>query len=470
MPRLLFVPLLLALITNGSVLGFPDDQDDLLENIGRFNPNFFAELQDVELLGDRAYVFGVGGMAVIDITDPAIPTQLGRYEPPGHPYNRFYRGAVEGDLALGGGREDLLSVMDLSGGGNPVLATVHGTPGQTFEGVTLRDGIGYACRHGDGLEIIDFTQKNNPVTLGEVLSLSNAWDVVLQGHIAYVADGIGGLAVINVANPTAPVHLLSLPTSGSANDVVVNGNVAVVCCGSAGIDIFTLDNPASPVLAGNANTSGLAITAALVGNMVYVADWDDVESFNLDDPSNPLPMGGEDTPVRAMGLAAREGLVVVADWSKLRNYSTGPSLKGDIQVSVEGIEFGTVPVGSYRDTTFTIGNTGGADISVFDVQAFSDSYTITTATSFILPAGQSREVGLRFDHLNAGFAGTFLRIDSDDRDEGSITFPLSADDNPNSLNIGEPAPGFTLTDMDGVTHSLADGLGRVVVMAYFANW
>ncbi len=470
MSRLIFAPLLLAFVLGGSALGLPADQDDLMEDIGIFNPLFFAELQDVELLGDRAYVFGVGGLAVIDITDPTEPLQLGRYEPPGHPYNRFYRGAVEGNLALGGGREDLLSVMQVNPDGNPWLIAVHGTPGQSFEGVELRNGIGYACRHGDGLEIIDFNQKTGFVSLSEVLTLVNSWDVDLQGDMAYVADGIGGLAVINIADPAAPVHLLSLPTSGSANDVVVDGNLAVVCCGSAGIDIFTLDNPASPVFAGNANTSGLAITAAIVGNTVYVAAWDDVESFNLDDPSDPLPVGGENTPIRAMGLAARDGLVVVADWSKLRNYSIGPSLNGDIDVSIDGIEFGNVEVGSFRDTTFTLGNTGGADISVSAIQTFSDSYTITTATQFFLPAGQSREVGVRFTHLEPGYAGTFLRISSNDMDESTITLPLSADDNPNSLNLGETAPEFTHLDMDGVSRSLSDGLGRVVVLAFFANW
>lgn len=127
------LPILLVSLLGGVALSLPADQDDLLEDIGLFTPQFFAELQDVELAGDRAYVFGVGGMTVLDVSDPQNPIQLGRYEPPGHPYNRFYRGAVEGSLALGGGREDLLSVMTMAGPGNPDLLTVYGQPGQSFE-------------------------------------------------------------------------------------------------------------------------------------------------------------------------------------------------------------------------------------------------------------------------------------------------------------------------------------------------
>ncbi len=464
------LPFMLVLSFWGIAQSLPADQDDLLENVGIFSPGFFAELQDLELMGDRAYVFGVGGLVVIDISNPENPFQLGRYQPEGHPFNRFYRGAVEGGLALGGGREDLLTVMSLANGSDPQLIMVYGANQQSFEGVALRNQLAYACRHGDGLEIIDFSQINSPVSRSEVTSLVNSWDVALLGDFAYVADGAGGLAVINIADPAAPQHLTSLPTSGSANDVVVGGNLAVVCCGSAGIDIFTLDDPASPVLVARANTSSLAITADLVGTTVYVADWDDVEAFDLSNPAFPLPVGGENTPVRAMGLAARDDLVFVADWSHLRLYRTGPSTTGDIEVPVQHVDFGNVPVGAIRDTTIIIGNTGGQNINVLEVAVFSSSYSLTTPTSFSIPPGQTREVGIRFEHVSPGYAGTFLRITSNDSDESNITLPLTADDNPSSLNIGQDAPAFTLTDMGGVTHTLQENLGRVVVMAFFANW
>ena len=58
--------------------GVPSDHDDLLEDIGQYSPPWFAELQDVELVGDRAYEFGVGGMAIFDLSDPANPVELVR--------------------------------------------------------------------------------------------------------------------------------------------------------------------------------------------------------------------------------------------------------------------------------------------------------------------------------------------------------------------------------------------------------
>ena len=133
----------------------PIDQDDLLEDVGQYSPPWFAELQDVEIDGDLAYVFGVGGLAIMDIDDPATPILLGRYEPPGHPFNRFYRGAVGATHAYGGAREDLLGVISIANEAAPTLATVHGDTGTSYEGMAIRANRLYAARHADGLEILD---------------------------------------------------------------------------------------------------------------------------------------------------------------------------------------------------------------------------------------------------------------------------------------------------------------------------
>lgn len=448
----------------------PIDQDDQLQYLGLFSPAWFAELQDVEIVGDRAYVFGVGGLAIIDISNPAIPLELGRYEPPGHPYNRYYRGAVNGDIACGGAREDRLAIIDVSDPVSPLFLALHGTPGHSYEGAAMQGDYIYACRHDQGLEVVNITNPLVPVSEAEVLGLTNAWDVVLSGQHAFVADGAGGLAVVNIADPASPSLVTSAATSNSAVDVEVSGNLAVVCTGSAGIDVFDITNPAAPFLLGSANTSGLAITAAIVGDLVYVADWDDVETFDISNPANPVLVGGEDTPVRAMGLAANADMVIVADWSRLRIYEPGPTTAGDIQVTVESINFGNIPVGATVDTTFTVGNTGGGAVNVTLVEEYGDNYTVLDPGPFSISPGGTYDVGVRFHHATAGYDATFIKIISDDIDEGGITFPVLADDSPLLMALGEHAADFSHQDTGGVTHTLSGYRGRVVVMAFFANW
>ncbi len=453
--------------------GIPLNQDDRLEDIGQLSPTWFAELQNVELEGDRAYVFGVGGMAIYDISDPTAPVEMGRYEPPGHPYNRFYRGAVSGNLACGGGRSDRLTILNVRYPVNITVTAIHGAVGQSYEGATIVDPFIYACRHGDGLEIID-ASHGGPTTAAEVTTLVNSWDVAVSGTVAYVADGQGGLAVIDITDPFQPVHVTSVATSGAAVDVVLDGTTAAVCVGSAGVDLFDLTSPLNPTLLNTVNTSGLAITAGIADGVVYVADWDDVEAYDISNPAVPVQIGGEDTPVRAMGLAARPNLVVVADWSRLRLYRPGASTRGDIHVPVDGINLGLISPGAVVDTTITISNTGNAPIQIAAIEEFGTNFEIIVPgpSDFPveIPTGGSVDVTIRLNHIASGFESTFVRLTSDDSDENMVSFPISADDNPNFLNLNEFGYKWTHTDMDGVTHTLTNNLGRIVVMAFFANW
>ena len=445
--------------------------DDLMEDLGIYVPGFFAELQDIELGGpDRAYFFGVGGFGIVDISDLDNPSLISRYQPPGHPYNRFYRGAVYQNAAYGGGREDLMSIIDITSEVSIDLVRVHGSAGQSFEGIAVNAAHLYVARHGDGVEILDLTDPLDPVTVAEVTSLTNAWDLAFKDDFALVADGIGGLAILDVSNPATPIHLTTLPTSGAAVDVDVTGDLAVVANGSAGVDIFDISDPADPFLVSTFNTSGLAITLDATGDLVFVADWDDVEVIDVSNPAAPTSGGWENTPVRAMGLAAEGDLVVVADWSRIRLYRYGPTTRGDIDLSVAGIAFGNVPVGVTVDTTFTVSNTGGGVIDVTEVIEFGDNFVVQPPNAFMVAPGESHEVTVSFTHAVPGYDATFLRVDSDDQDEWRITLPLTADDNPDYLDIGEQAPDFSHTDRDGVVHNLSDYRGRVVVMAFFANW
>lgn len=462
--------LFLALASPLAAAGIPADQDDGLEALSNVSPPWFAELQDVEIQDDRIYVYGIGGLAIYDISDLLAPVELGRYEPPGHPYDRFYRGAVSDTIAVGGGREDLLSIMTIADPAVPSLITLYGSAGRSYEGAVLRDGICYACVHADGLEIIDLTLPATPVSLAVVSGLVNAWDLELVGDLAYVADGLGGLAVVDVAVPSAPVHLTSIPTSGAAVDVVIHRTVAAVCNGSAGVDLFDLADPAAPSPLSTVNTSALAITAAFAGDTLYVADWDDVEAFDLSNPAAPTPAGGEDTPIRAMGLDARPGLVAVADWSRLRLYRPGPTTDADLHVPVEGIDFGMVPFGANVDTVITIGNTGGAPLNVSQIRDFDPQFTVDPAGPLTILPGQTVDLTIVFNHTEPGYDATFIRIDSDDPDEADVSFPVSGDDNPYLLDVGNPAPAWIHADTDGVVHHLPDYLGRVVVMAFFADW
>jgi len=443
--------------------------DDFMQDRGIFQPLFFAELQDIEVDGDRAFIFGVGGLMIMNVSDPDQPFLLGRYNPPGGPYVRFYRGAVAGDYAYGGAREDLLMAINMTSSLAPYRTAVVGHPGMSYEGCAVEDGRLYACRHSDGLQILDLADPGMPEHLGEYPDLVNAWDVVVRNGLAYVADGLGGLRILDVSDPAAPALVASMPRDGAVVDVVLTGDLAILAMGSAGVDVVDVSDPAAPVWRGRYDSSGLAITVDAVGDRVFVADWDDVEVVDVSNPGQPVAAGFEDTPVRAMGLAADEDRVYVADWAKLRIYDFGATSQGDLQVP-ESMVFGRVDHGGVVDTTVTVANTGGGSLLVTDVQVFDDAFELQPPLNFVLGPGDSRDVPLRYTRGTNLFDATFLRVDAEDSDEPFINVPVTAGRNPSDLNVGQGAPNFTLQDMDGAPHTLSQYLGKVVVLAFFANW
>jgi hypothetical protein len=122
------------------------------------------------------------------------------------------------------------------------------------------------------------------------------------------------------------------------------------------------------------------------------------------------------------------------------------------------------------DTVLAVGNTGGGTLTVDDIQIYDTDFTILPPLSFTVPPGGVHEVTVRYFNNGFGEDITFMRIESDDTDEGVETFPVVGEPDPDELDVGDVAPPFTLTDRDGVVHELAQYQGRVVVLAFFANW
>ena len=305
--------------------------------------------------------------------------------------------------------------------------------------------------------------------MAEVTELVNSWDAAARDGWVFVADGLGGLAVIDVRDPTAPLVAAIHETAGVAVDVTLHDDLALVAMGSAGVELIDVSEPAAPVPVGSYDSSGLAITIDTDGDLLYIADWDDLEVVDIGDPAAPVLVGREETPVRAMGLAAADGLAYVADWSRLRIYRHGPTSAGDISAPL-ALEFGDVPDGVATDSTITIANTGGGTLTVTEVISFDPLFEVLPPASFTVPPGGEHPVTIRYHNTQPGYDTSVLRIDSDDRDEPRLILPLSGEPDPHDLDLGEPAIPFSLYDIEGTLHRLQQYRGRVVVLAFFANW
>ena len=97
---------------------------------------------DVQVAGNRAYLaLGYGGLAILDVSNPAAPVRLGGYD----------------------------------------------TSGEA-RGVAVSGSVAYVADNTAGLQIIDVSNPANPVRLGSYNTGGQAFGVAVSGTIAYVAD------------------------------------------------------------------------------------------------------------------------------------------------------------------------------------------------------------------------------------------------------------------------------------------
>jgi len=187
----------------------------------------------VAVAGNYAYVAdGYDGLRIINVSDPAAPTETGFYETPGYANGV----AVAGNYAYVADRYEGLRIINVSDPAAPSEAGFYDTPGYA-EAVAVAAG--------------------DP-----------------QGHTyAYVADGLRGLRIINVSNPAVPSEIGFYETPGDALDVAVVGDYAYVADWDSGLRIINISDPATPTEAGFYDTPGETNGVAVAGNYAYVADW-----------------------------------------------------------------------------------------------------------------------------------------------------------------------------------------------------
>ncbi len=114
------------------------------------------------MAGSYAYVADDGkGLRIIDISDPANPSETGYYDTPGYAY----------DVAVAG-------------------------------------NYAYIADYYQGLRVIDVSDPAHPVQVGLYDTLGEAYGVAVAGGYAYVADGSGGLVILRFhSGPTYRVYL-----------------------------------------------------------------------------------------------------------------------------------------------------------------------------------------------------------------------------------------------------------------------
>jgi hypothetical protein len=163
----------------------------------------------VAVAGNYAYVADLAGLAVVDISKPAMPAIVGGADTPGQ---GFLKGvAVAGNYAY---------VAD----GSSMVVGPH--------------VVG-------SFVVVDVSNPTSPILVRFVATLAYASGVAVVATHAYIADDNSGLQVVDISNPASAAIVGSVDTPGYALGVAVAGTHAYVADAGSGLQILPAQCPAT---------------------------------------------------------------------------------------------------------------------------------------------------------------------------------------------------------------------------------
>ena len=321
-----------AYIGQGTTLAVLDVSDDATPTlVGRTAPlSIFAEI--VQVSGNYAYVADRDmGMSVIDISNPVKPVEVGFYPLPGifklqasghyvyfaASYHVYNMPEYEG-----------LYVLDVADPTQPVEIA-------SYAAFYLRDftiGGQYAYLVGGGhsyqestasLRILDISHPNDLIEVG-VYSTPSPYDpqkIALSANYAYIyVEGsvqrvwTGALLVVDIANPGAPAEVGLHQTELLDNDNMAISDNFLYSTGHYGLQVFDFSDPSMPV---EAETSGIdwwVRDLQLINNRAYLASGFELTLLDISDPGQPTPISTFESTVTQPGvLAATNDYAYIAD-------------------------------------------------------------------------------------------------------------------------------------------------------------
>ena len=236
------------------------------------------------ITGKLAYVTNNwGGVDIIRITNPTLPSRIGAYDTTGSPLAVVVSGQCAYIAKSSGG----LEVVDLSSPTAPVALASYFTA-DVYD-VAISEPYAYVASASAGMQVVDIADPAAPSYLSW-LDLDYANCVALGKAHIYVGDS-WSFRVIDVTDPAAPVEVASYEIGVDIDDIAVVDRYAFVSAGQ-GLGVIDVSDPYAPSLAAWCDLSRHTRGLCVANGYAYVASnigWDIID---ISDPLAPVRVGG----------------------------------------------------------------------------------------------------------------------------------------------------------------------------------
>ena len=220
--------------------------------VDRSELGVWGEINSIAIQGDYAYVTdGKVGLHVVDITDPAMITEVGSFRTDGF----SGKVVVEGDYA-------------------------------------------YVANTKRGLQVVDISDPESPSLTSEVTLNPEANDIAISGDYAYISGETGSLDIVNILEPDNPVHISSTVGYGAISSLKVDGDYVYLSGSSTlneedtqkGICIIDVSDPASPNQAADLfmGMPDVDVDIDVMDGFVYMGYGSDLMIVDVRNPNMPI--------------------------------------------------------------------------------------------------------------------------------------------------------------------------------------
>jgi hypothetical protein len=321
--------------------------------------------------------------------------------------------------------------------------------------------------------LLTFSLRNptEPRLLSRLEDVGHAWELRIEGDVLYAASDQLGVVAVDLSRAEAPVRAGVTPTQGAALSLTVGGSppYLYVAEASAGLEVFSLAEPLKPRRVHGLDLGQSLVSARANGDLLWMADLEGVALLDIEDPAQPAVIAWEATPEWALGAVPLPGLneAVVLDWSGLQLLRyTGGTPAPSLALSPTTIYLN--PLGG--TASLRLENMGNAPLQISGLGSSDHRVVVDAQGPLSLAAGEEMQLEITSQPIDEDLSAS-LCLATDDPDQSLVELPLRiGSQGSTGLALGQPAPEFSLTGLDGREYSLADQAGRPVFLLFFATW
>jgi hypothetical protein len=235
------------------------------------------------------------GFKIVDISDKENPVVIGDYNTGNKDKKSVFGLYIEGNHAFlntstyDGNKLDILEIIDISDKGNPVIESELILPGSPSN-ITVKGDFAYLNINYYDYAADDYTGKSdlvminikdikNPLIVSKIEVPSNSWGIFADADSVYLSSNISEdddyynsrIQIVDISSGS-PELMGNIDLPGGSWELDMVDGFLYVSDLTGGIYTINVSERSNPSIAGRLNTSGSSYDITLKGNYGYIAD------------------------------------------------------------------------------------------------------------------------------------------------------------------------------------------------------